>query len=42
MKWRLSSLNEFTSIVFNTELTHLGSDVSKYTSALGGYGRNPR
>ena len=28
-KWRPSSLSELTLIIFNTELTHLGSEASK-------------
>ena len=29
MKWRLPSLSELTPIIFNMELTHLGSEDSK-------------
>ena len=29
-KWRPPSLSELTSMVFNTELIHLGSDPSKF------------
>ena len=30
MKWSLPTLSELTSITFNIELTHLGSETSKY------------
>ena len=30
LKWRPSNLSELTSMVFNMELTHLGSEASKY------------
>ena len=32
VKWRPPSLSELTPIVFNTGLTHLGSEASIYTS----------
>ena len=30
-KWRSPNLNELTPIIFNTGLTHLGSEASKYS-----------